>query len=541
MNRLLSLAACALSLAATAQVNPPRIALQTWATGVSRPVYMTHAGDDRLFLVQRQGVIKIITDSMEVAPTPFLDIAFEVNSSGFAGDEQGLLGLAFDPDYATNGFFYVNYIFGTGSGESRISRFQVSSNPDSAIVASEAVLYTVDQPYTNHNGGCLQFGPDGYLYCGFGDGGSANDPDANGQDFTTPLGKMIRIDVSAHDSTYAIPPDNPFVGATDTLPEIWAGGLRNPWRFSFDRQNGDLWIGDVGQGTWEEVDFWPAGDNSGPNFGWRCREAFVATPGVSQAGCGDAEDYIDPVAAFSHGVQGWCSAIGGYVYRGSAYPHLAGKYIFTDYCAGDFLTFGDNYALDTLLATFNAGYSSFGEDVNGELYVADVDHNSVKKIVDACPMPDPTVSVNDAEITASDADGWQWYLNGTAIPGADQQSWTATTNGEYAVLADLGGTCQLFSAPVSVIVTGIQGVAGQAPSVFPQPTADLLQLRATAPLDTGLQVQLRDAAGRMVRSLYWPAGTTLLSFDVADLAPGSYVLHGSGPHGNWHRLVEVAR
>jgi hypothetical protein len=222
----------------------------------------------------------------------------------------------------------------------------------------------------------------------------------------------------------------------------------------------------------EELDFWPAGDNSGPNFGWRCREAFVATPGVSQAGCGDAEDYIDPVAAFSHGVQGWCSAIGGYVYRGSAYPHLAGKYIFTDYCAGDFLTFGDNYALDTLLATFNAGYSSFGEDVNGELYVADVDHNSVKKIVDACPMPDPTVSVNDAEITASDADGWQWYLNGTAIPGADQQSWTATTNGEYAVLADLGGTCQLFSAPVSVIVTGIQGVAGRLPQCFrnPRPT-----------------------------------------------------------------------
>lgn len=528
-------------MALFAQVNPTRIALHTWATGLTRPVYVTHAGDDRLFVVERQGVIKIITDSMQVSSTPFLDITFEVNSSGTTGDEQGLLGLVFDPDYATNGFFYVNYIFGPGSGTSRISRFQVSDDPDVADPATETVLYTLVQPYSNHNGGCMQFGPDGYLYCGFGDGGSANDPSGNGQNMGTALGKMLRLDVSQHNDTFVIPPSNPFVDTQDTLPEIWASGLRNPWRFSFDRLTGDLWIGDVGQGAWEEVDHWPAGDDSGPNFGWRCREGFVATPGINQSGCGDASAYVDPVAAINHGTQGWCAVIGGYVYRGPAFPHLYGKYIFTDYCNGDFITLGEENVLDTLMLSNNAGYSGFGEDVDGEMYVVDVVNNNVKKIVDACPMPDPVVLVEGAELTAPSAGSWQWYFNGTAIPGADDQTYTATENGSYSVQADYGGPCQLFSAPVSVVVTDIRTVDGATLSLWPQPAQDVIHVGARAPALADVRIDLMDATGRVVRTVRWPAGTDQVTVGTAGLARGTYILRGTRIAGTWRRIVEVVR
>ena len=206
---------------------------------------------------------------------PFLDIHTRVNSGG----EQGLLGLAFDPNYAESGFFYVYYIFGGGNGSSRISRFSVTANPDSAAEASEQVIYSWPQPYSNHNGGDIHFGPDGYLYIGLGDGGSGGDPEGYAQNMSDPLGDMIRIDVSDPDTTYTIPPTNPFAGLVgDTLPEIWASGLRNPFRWGFDALTGDLWIGDVGQNAFEEVDFWPAGAlyNSHPNFGWNCYEGFGA-------------------------------------------------------------------------------------------------------------------------------------------------------------------------------------------------------------------------------------------------------------------------
>ena len=541
MNRLYIALALALPFGVFAQTNSPQIALHTWATGLTRPVYVTNAGDDRLFLVQRQGVIKIITDSMQVAPTPFLNITSEVTSSGSVGDEQGLLSMVFDPEYVTNGFFYVYYINGSGSGTSRISRFHVSDDPNVADPGSEVILYTRVQPYSNHNGGCLQFGPDGYLYCGFGDGGSFNDPQGNGQNLSSALASMIRLDVSAHDATYAIPPTNPFVGAQDTLPEIWASGLRNPWRYSFDRLTGDLWIGDVGQGAWEELDFWPAGDNSGPNFGWRCREGLVATPGVSQTGCGAAADYVPPIAVFNHTNQNWCSIIGGYVYRGPSFPHLYGKYIFTDYCAGDFLSSTAGGQLDTLLMTTTAGYSAFGEDVNGELYVVDVSGGTVKKIVDACPMDDPQITFDGTTLSSTDATTWQWYLDGAIITGATAQNFAPQVNGSYTVNAGFGAPCNLFSDPLVVLVTGIHSSGGNAPAIFPQPALDRMHLRAGTVTTNASQIELFDAMGRLVRTYQWPAGALEVTIDVSGAAPGNYVVRGSNASGTWYQSVELGR
>ena len=365
--RILLSATLALPLLLHAQVlNKPKVAVRNWATGFTQPVAVANCGDSRMFIVQKAGVIKIVSDSMTVEPTPFLDITSRVNSTN---NEQGLLGLVFEPNYLDSGYFYVYYTHGDPYFD-RLSRFRVTADPNVADPNSEQVLIDVPDPEWNHNGGDLHFGSDGYLYVSFGDGGSGNDPWNNGQNYTEPLGGMFRIDVSEHNDHYLIPPTNHFAyeDGTDTLPELWAVGLRNPWRYSFDRLTGDLWIGDVGQNTWEEVDKWPAEDTTCPNFGWRCREGFVATPGISQSGCQDAGYYVSPLAAFNHTTQGWCSVIGGYVYRGAWYPHHYGHYIFTDYCAGDFLTFSDetNTDVDTMLMTTTAGYAAFGEDAGDQ-------------------------------------------------------------------------------------------------------------------------------------------------------------------------------
>jgi len=540
MKKALIAFALACPVISCAQTAKPRIALQQWATGFTNPVCIASAGDSRLFVVNQAGVIKVVADSMQVLPTPFLNITSQVNSSG---NEQGLLGLAFDPGYAENGFFYVYYIHGSGSGTSRISRFHVSSDPNVADPASEVVLYTVVQPYTNHNGGCLQFGPDGYLYCGFGDGGSGNDPNNNGQTMSTPLGKMIRIDVSQHNETYAIPADNPFVNTPGALPEIWASGLRNPWRWSFDRLTGDVWIGDVGQNAWEEVDRWPAGNNSGPDFGWRCREGLVPTPGVSQAGCTAEGPFTDPVAVFSHNPQAWCSVIGGYVYRGAAFPHLYGKYIFTDYCKGDFYTFGENYSTDTLLTTGNYGYyTAFGQDAQGELYVTDMSGGRIWKLVDACPSADPVITFDGVSLAGTAANAWQWYRDGAAIPGATGMSYQPQVNGNYLVLATYASGCQLPSNTISVVLTGLGEASAQVPAVYPQPAGNVLNLRLNGAPHHMWTVELIDRAGRAVRSAVWPAAQPELAVDVQGLPAGAYLLRGTeGGMQRWARMVQVAR
>lgn len=341
------------------------LGLDPIATGLHRPVFVTDAGDDsgRLFLVEQPGRI-LILENGQVNPTPFLDVADLITTRG---NEQGLLGLAFHPDYRNNGQFFINYS-AAGNGDNIVARYQVSDDPNVADADSGKVILRIPGAEPNHNGGDLAFGPDGYLYIGTGDGGGAGDrhgPIGNGQSLNTLLGKILRIDVNA--DTYTVPGDNPFVNTADALPEIWSYGLRNPWRFSFDRETGDLYIGDVGQSTIEEIDFQPAGQGGG-NYGWRIMEGNDCFD--DSANCG-SPDLIAPIATYSHDLG--CSVTGGYVYRGQAFPWLVGHYIFADYCSGIvWATARDaNGEWQTRrVTTFDDTISSLGQDAAGNLYVA---------------------------------------------------------------------------------------------------------------------------------------------------------------------------
>lgn len=351
------------------------IGIQSFATGFSNALAIEHAGDSRLFVVQQgaastPGRIRIVNPNGTVNPTDFLSLSNSVIS---AGGERGLLGLAFHPDYANNGYFYVNYTRAS-DGATTIARYSVSSNPDVADASSGTVLLTVSQPFSNHNGGSLRFGPDGYLYIGMGDGGSGNDPQNNSQNINSNLGKMLRIDVDGA-SPYAVPSDNPYVGIAGN-DEIWATGLRNPWKFSFDRETGDLWIADVGQNAVEEINKVTGNGGPGLNYGWRCYEGNTGT------GLGDCTlpgPYTFPVATYSHSLG--CSITGGFVYRGSTYPNFIGKYFFTDYCT-DFIGTVDssnNVVYSPGMPGSNS-FRSFGEDVNGELYITN--GSTVYRIID---------------------------------------------------------------------------------------------------------------------------------------------------------------
>jgi glucose/arabinose dehydrogenase len=329
---------------------------------LSDPIGLVAAGDGsgRLFIVEQEGMILAWKDGA-LQQKPFLDIRDRV---GRHGSEQGLLGLAFHPDYANTGFFYVNYT--DQKGDTHISRFSVSAdNPDLADPGSEKLLIFVDQPFPNHNGGSVVFGPDGYLYLGLGDGGSGGDPFGNGQSTDTLLGKILRIDVNSGDP-YGIPADNPFANGGGR-PEIWAYGLRNPWRFTFDSQTGDIYIGDVGQDKWEEIDYLPAGSPPGANFGWNYREGRHRYQGVYLG-----NDLIEPVAEYDHG-QG-CSVTGGMVYRGSSLPEWQGVYLYGDYCSGrvwGLLKNPDGSFQNSVLFDTHANITSFGVDEAGEIYLVE--------------------------------------------------------------------------------------------------------------------------------------------------------------------------
>ncbi len=318
--------------------------------GLQRPVDLQVDGSGRLFVIEKVGRIRIIEDD-RLLDTPFLDISDRVDSSG---NEQGLLGLAFHPRYRENGRFFVNYT--DISGDTVVARFQVSSDPGLADPNSEVPLLGYDQPFPNHNGGAITFGPEGYLYIGSGDGGSAGDPFGNAQNTGALLGKILRLDVDSAEP-YAVPADNPFGN------EVWAYGLRNPWRISFDRVTRDLYIGDVGQGQWEEIDFLAAGSPAGANFGWDYREGAHDFEGGGPAGM------IDPVAEYSH-PEGGCAVTGGYVYRGSMLE-WNGIYLYGDYCTG--LIWGlmqiDGAWQTQLLFDIDVTITSFGQDEGGEVYL----------------------------------------------------------------------------------------------------------------------------------------------------------------------------
>jgi glucose/arabinose dehydrogenase len=350
-----------------------RLELQSVAGGLDTPVGIAHAADGsgRLFIVEKKGRIRVVRNGA-LANVPFLDITDRVGSSQ---SEQGLLGLAFHPDYTDNGRFFVNYT--NLQGDTVVSRFAVSADPAQAEPASETVLLTLDQPAANHNGGHLAFGPDGYLYVGTGDGGAAGDRYGNGQNGQTLLGAMLRLDVDG-DQPYAIPASNPFVGDPAVRDEIWAIGLRNPWRYSFDRLTGDLYIADVGQNLYEEVNFQATGSPGGQNYGWPIMEAAHCFP--EDRSC-DQTGLVLPVVEYAHS-QG-CSVTGGGVYRGQEFPLLEGVYLFGDFCSGRVwgLVSGTDGNWDTAeLAQTDVQISSFGEDESGEMYVLDMGRGELYKI-----------------------------------------------------------------------------------------------------------------------------------------------------------------
>jgi len=335
------------------------ITLEPIISGLLQPLYLTHAFDDRIFIVEQAGTIRILQNG-ELLPEPFLDIMDPVNSNS---NEQGLLGLAFHPNYQENGTFFLNYT--DLNGATTIARYRVSSDPNVADPASEQILLTIPQPYENHNGGMIAFGPDGYLYVGMGDGGSQGDPEGNGQNTGTLLGSILRLDVDSRDGSYTIPADNPFVDDPNARPEVWAYGFRNPWRFSFDRLTGDLFIADVGQNTWEEVSWLPAGAPGGQNFGWN----FMEGNHCYRSGCNPA-DFVPAIFEYDH-TKG-CSISGGYVYRGQQFLSLYGNYFVTDFCTGTIWSVfhnPDGTWQSSVVLESHLPINSFGEDVNGELYV----------------------------------------------------------------------------------------------------------------------------------------------------------------------------
>ena len=357
-----------------APLKAPSVALVQFATGLSAPVdiaALPDAADKRLFVVEQAGTIRSLSNEGKVGATPLLDITNNVQYSG----EMGLLGLAFHPKFADNGYLYVNYV--DKKQNTIIARFTVDKTTGAADTSSQKILLSVKQPYTNHNGGDLAFGPDGYLYIALGDGGSGGDPENRAQNKNELLGKLLRIDADKADP-YAIPADNPFA-AGGGRPEIWAYGLRNPWRLSFDRTTGDLYIADVGQNLYEEVNYAVAGSPGGQNYGWRCREALHD---FNTKACQAANAYVPPVLEYSHD-GGNCSITGGYVYRGTQYPALAGNYFFADLCSGQVsYTAAGNQWKATAATSTKYQISTFGEDSSGELYLADVAGGIVYRIED---------------------------------------------------------------------------------------------------------------------------------------------------------------
>ncbi len=344
--------------------------------GLKQPVYLTHDGTPRTFIVEQAGTVRLITNG-KLVKQPYLDIVKRVTSGG----ECGLLSVAFHPKFAKNGYLYVNYTAKPKKQlQTVISRFKTDRKATRVDASTEQVLLTIDQPYPNHNGGQIKFGPDGMLYIGMGDGGSGGDPQGNGQKTDTLLAKMLRIDVDGSQSGYTVPKDNPFVGQSNWRPEIWATGLRNPWRFTFDRETGDCYTGDIGQNLYEEIDLIVKGGN----YGWRLREASHAFQGGEMR-----PDFIDPIAEY--GRDKGQSVTSGYVYRGKRFPQLTGWFLYADYASGRFWGLkqkdGKAIATEEIEVTFQdkAGQerptlnrvqpSSFGEDADGEHYVCD--HNGV--------------------------------------------------------------------------------------------------------------------------------------------------------------------
>lgn len=371
-------------------INPacakPKVWLKSHSDGYQNPVGIAVVESDpsRLFVVERGGLIKIVSVNGKTINTdPFLDASSLLGECTGYCEERGLLGLAFHPDYANNGKFFINYTQENNEGalSTIVSQFtNDESDPDVANTESEIIILQFNQPYSNHNGGDIKFGPDGYLYIASGDGGSGGDPQGYGQNRVTMLGKILRIDVdnTSNGKNYAIPPENPFVSDSSTLPEVWAYGVRNPWRISFDMVEGDLYIADVGQYAWEEVNFQDSSSTGGQNYGWNKMEGFHCF----EEGCDPDDNTLTlPILEYGH-FEGACSITGGYVNRGKN-KYLNGRYFYGDYCNGNIWAtkrIDDEWSVDLMYESTGLYISSFGQDTAGNVYVVGLNPGAIYKL-----------------------------------------------------------------------------------------------------------------------------------------------------------------
>lgn len=535
----LSLCAFSLSLTLNAQIN---LQLDLVSNAFSAVTDITNAGDDRLFVVEQAGRIQIIQASGTVNTTPFLDIDAQVSSGG----ERGLLGLAFHPNYSENGYFFVNYI--NNDGNTVVSRFEVSSgDPDLADATSETILLTLIQPEGNHNGGDINFGPDGYLYIASGDGGGAGDTRDYSQNPAQPFGKILRIDVdngsgSGPDynlgSNYTIPPTNPLIdGPGGDLDEIWALGLRNPWRFSFDRLTGDMWIGDVGQSSREEINFEPAGSPGGLNYGWRCYEG---NQDYNTTGCGPAGTYTFPLFDYGHDVG--CSVNGGFVYRGNC-PALYGRYLYSDYCTGRIWALEEvngQWQNEELLQNAGAQYATMGQDYLGGLYLGSL-NGSVFRITDTSCSGDCSDLIIDEQAIPNGTyqAGLQLTGTGTVTAGANvtfkagesivlKPEFQAQSGSSFlAVIED----CEPAARTVAVPVETKNNIPAETPlqlQLFPNPLQAATTIRYQLPESSEVNLQILDLYGKIVAqpisAQRQEAGMYYIAFDAKALPAGMYLL-----------------
>jgi glucose/arabinose dehydrogenase len=488
-----------------------QMAVDPFVPNVNRITGIGNCGDNRIFIVEQQGRILVSDLQGNLQPDTFLNIVGRVRSTG---GEQGLLGLAFSPQYAVDGKFYVNYTNLTGN--TIVSRFTVfPANSSVADSTSEEILMTIVQPFTNHNGGDMHFGPDGYLYIATGDGGSGGDPGNRAQNLLDPLGKILRIDVSAA-TGYSIPASNPFGSNPNADARIWSYGWRNPWRFSFDSRTGDMWIADVGQNLWEEVNFEPAGSAGGANYGWRCYEA---THPFNLTGCQPVSQYVMPVHEIAHGPD--CSVTGGFVYRGALSHDWYGKYFFTDYCNGAIRSLHLNDTggvVFTNYGSFNINFiTTFGQDRYGEMYMGR-NSTGVFKMTNAdckpvaSPAPDDTIMTVAGSYLLSTPFHpeltYQWYFNGSLLAGQTGSAYLASVSGDYRVLVSRNDTCFNLSKTVTVLLGQQNGF-----QLFPNPSVNgEVNLVWSLNFPNRKEIEVFDSSGRLLKKktvLKELAGTTL--------------------------------
>lgn len=507
--------------------------LEQIATGLTRPCEIVNDGihPNRMYVLEQPGRIRLMDLEGNISPSPFLDISSQVNSSG---NEQGLLGLAFSPDFAENGHFFVNYTQSQGSvTRTRVTRFTAAApNFTQADPNSEVLVLDFIQDFGNHNGGQLDFGPDGYLYIATGDGGSGGDPNNRSQDLESFLGKLLRIDVS--ELPYSIPPDNPFIDNADALDEIWAYGLRNAWKNAFDEETGDLYIADVGQNAVEELNFQPASSLGGENYGWRCYEGSQA---FNLSGCGDAAEYVFPVSEYTHpsvGNGNRCSVTGGRVYRGSAYPLLTGKYFMTDWCSGEYwILWQEEGEWQEFLSPdiLTSQIVAFGPDLDGEIYVVRGGLNgSVHKLTENCSSLTPELGVIENTLNAlpDDAVSYEWYLDGVFLTETEDASLEAEENGIYTVLVTAANGCRALSNEELIGGMSVEDLRQGRLGIFPNPASDEIRIRA----DFGsygaenAEVMIFSAEGKLVKRerIHSSSRGDVRVLNTADLNPGFYIV-----------------